>query len=204
MLLRVHGEKGTGDYTDPVVLAIINKYFGIASHNKGIIVANDLDYKLINEKEWKKIKFGDQEIVCSNLEYFDELKRGPEYEARKSKAVVPVANNNSTTSSTVWPLKRMDEVNFSPKKLLGDDPGKILEDMKLYNDEGILALSNVTESEFRYLIDKTPAIAAALMVMITSEMRKAYDAYKDMEDRKDKASKIIAEMKKNQEEKQVA
>lgn len=203
LLLRVHGEKGAGDYTDPVVLGIINKYFGIAGHNKGLIVSNDLDYKLLNEKEWKKIKFGNHEIVCSNLEYFDELKRGPEYEARKKQVQSPFRQDNQN-APTSWPLKKMDEVDFSPKKLLGDEPNKIFEDMKLYDDDGVLSLSNLTEKEFRYIIDKSPETAAALMLMVTSEMRKAYDAFKDMEDRRDKASKIIAEMKKNEEVKQVA
>jgi len=201
LLLRMHGDKGPADITDSVVMNVLNKYFGTMVHNKGILVSNDIGFSLLNEKEWKRVKLGEHEILSSNDEYWHELKRGPVFEQRKREKETKESTfrkDDVSLGGKTWPLTKLEELSFSPKKLLGENPGMIMEDMNLHESEGVIALSNMTEREFRYIIDKSPAEAAALMILISSELRRAFDAYKDLEERKDKASKIIADLKKSQ------
>ena len=87
LLVRVSGENGHGDIKDEFIEKLINKSWG-SDYNRGLLVSNEQGPLYIGR--WKKKIFKDSEgkdveFLVSNDDYFDELKRGPEYERRKAE-----------------------------------------------------------------------------------------------------------------------
>lgn len=77
------GEKGFGDISDNTFRRILNKFW--YGSNRGILISNKTDPFFLGE--WKELEIDNGEKVkVSNLDYFKELKRGPEFERRKKSA----------------------------------------------------------------------------------------------------------------------
>ncbi|TXH16547.1 MAG: hypothetical protein E6R03_05330 [Hyphomicrobiaceae bacterium] len=101
------GEKGFGDISDPMFRRIIQKFW-YGNHNRGLLISNKHDPFFLGE--WSEFDIGGGEKVkVSNLDYFKELKRGPEFERRKKsdaeakakqEAEKEARNASSTSSST--------------------------------------------------------------------------------------------------------
>jgi len=183
-----------GDIHSALFKEIIGKFFGTAPHNKGILINSAGDHLLLNHKEWCKLFIDKDEFITSNNEYFNELKRGPMYEQRKKEKEEKEKGGTTTGGKTFREVSKVQEFNFGYKHDLKVNIGTILEELTGDNSEGIVALSNLKESEVSELISK-PDVAKTLFMYVTSELRRVFDAYKHLEEKQEKASKIISELK---------
>ena len=186
-LLSWHGENGKADYHDPNFHMILEKFWGNGD-NKGILVSNDLPVLFINSKAWKTIKHDKGEFFASNDTYFNNLVRGPEFERRKrikeaEEAKVRQARFQKETQerqkqgSNTWTITNLRDINFLKKVELSEDLTRILEDFDLYSNEGLATLENLTEIEIDTLVEKSPADASSLIILLTSKFAEMYKNY---------------------------
>lgn len=189
-LLTHSGENGKADIHDPLFSKIIEKFWSMNS--KGLLVCNDLDFALINPKEWKKLDFGGGEFLSSNNTYWDKLTRGPVYEARKKEEEERKRTQTSRQfqgNSVGRGITHLRDVTLKPKEVLTEDLTNIFEDYDLWTDEGTAALCNLTAIELEDLCKRDAGTAAALLVHLTSNFDELYK-------RKERMATYIKEFKK--------
>lgn len=203
MLLHFEGENGKADIQNPFLYKMIDKFWGVAQHNRGIIIANDQDHLLINQKAWSEINTTTGKFVASNDDYFSELKRGYEFEARKKRieeqerqtrlAVAAVGRQDNVID---WPLTKLKEVPLGYKKDLSKSLEGLFEEMELWNeDDGIASLSALDEDEVKNFCYASPDLAAALIMTLALTLKGYYDEKIKITEDKDKATRHIASLK---------
>jgi predicted glutamine amidotransferase len=181
-----------GDIEDKLFQEIINKFFGSAVHNKGILINSAGNHVLLNAKEWQKLKVENEEFVTSNLDYFNELKRGYVFEQRKKEAA---ERGSMFQKRDEKEIAKVTDINFGYRHDLKVDIGTILSEVTADNTEGIVALSNLKHEEVSKLVKEKGDVAITLFMYLTTELRRCFDAYNSIEEKHEKATKMIAELK---------
>lgn len=221
MMLRVKG-----NINDEYSLQVIEKFWGVSSYSRGILVSKTEGHVLINKRDWKEVSglsdSGEGTILCSNDDYFDTLKRGPileerrkkEEEARQARLLEEreVASRASRkfpkeeqpiTANTV--LGRPDRKSllditseyFEPQYQLGKEFAGIIKDINALTDEEIELFSMMSAKEAEGFVKELPNDAVALILMLTKTNAGLVRRNKVM------AGKM-ADMKKVEEQKKVA
>lgn len=182
LLNRISGENGKGDILDPVFQRIVGKFWGVAQHNRGLLISNDLGAVYINPANWETIKDGENEFKSSNNTYFDKLTRGFEFdrlkklEEEEKKARFQNTPSYNKNSAEVFKLKSIlleDKIKLLP------NVADLLYDGDIYSYQGVDSLKNLTHLEWETFLAKAQEDdAIALLMHITDEFGKLYDAYK--------------------------
>lgn len=204
-----------GNYHSAFFKKVIDKFWGYGNVNKGLIVSNDQDELLINPTSWVTITDPDgKTFKASNDSYFKAVIRGPEYERRKKKkeeeeavarqARFKEARDNppllfgrpSSEDGDSWPVAKLKDVNLQKTVYLNDDIKNLLMDTDIWNkaEEGIAALSNLTDQEIETFVKNDNDNAVYLMVHILEH-------YNDLWKRHQRTTKYLASLKKENKEK---
>ena len=193
-----------GDYSTDIIKDVILKFWGLTS--RGLLVAAGQKPYYINVRDWKTIRAKyngeDIEFLASNDDYFNHLKRGYEHDRREdarkkkeaeervSQSTFPAANG-VLANVNPWPMAKLKDIDFSCNKDLSEDTTRFLDDFKLWDDEGMAALENMTELEIEYMVRKAPEVTADIFTYLTSTFAKVYKEKLESEEKHDRASKRI-------------
>lgn len=185
LMTRFAGEGGKGDISDPLFADIVQKYWNNGS--KGLLISNDQDPYFINMKEWVKLKHEDKEFFASNNTYFDKLQRGPEYdrvrreeeEARRrnqsgGRFPVGVGHNSGHYSRVITELKY---IPTNPREPLTKELKDMFSEYRIWEEEGMASLSNLTPVEIEGLVKDNPNDATNLIIYLTSYYTELYNRY---------------------------
>ena len=187
-LLRHVGENGPGDITDPLFQKVVTKFWGIGD-SKGLLISNDQPCFFINKKSWKELDFGKGKFWSSNDTYFDTLTRGPAFEAKKKKEEEASRKARfQSQSNEGGALTDLKNVNLKPKAVLTEDLSRIFEDYDIWTEKGMASLNNLTEHEFRHLVEKAPEEAVNLLLTLTGY-------YSDLFEKHTRAVSYLKEVK---------
>lgn len=201
---RIVGENGKADFHDPIFQAILMKYWGAAAHNRGVLIANDLDYFLINSKEWKENKTSKGSYFSSNDQYFDKLTRGFEFDRReaerkeieeKERATRKEQQDKFHTDHTKN-IVNLREVSFQKKYGEIKNINDLMTDIDVYSHSGIALLKNLTAVEIQTFIQKNEEDAIALIMHLTDEFAKLYDNHTGLTEYVQKIQKGNSENKR--------
>lgn len=202
LMSRIEGENGKGDIHDPVFGTIVQKFWGSAQHNRGCLISSDQGFVLINKSNWETIKTKDGDFLASNNTYFKDVIRGAEYERRKkekerlereAKEREEKENKNTLhnrTSKGGWPTARLKDIPLDKKYQLKSSIDHLAYDPKVWNEEGLAALSNLTGIEIEDFISKNPADAAVLFEYLSCEFSRIWSKY-------EKATKHLERLNSN-------
>lgn len=173
-LLRLQGEHGSADITDPFFQQIVSKYW--TGGSRGLLVCNDLDPVFINMKEWKELDLGRGKFMSANDTYFNNLSRGPVFEERKKAKEKEDAEKRSRFPQTSEVrrghnggiITDLKDVVIKPKPFIPENLSNTFEDYNIWSEEGMASLSQITEVDFAAFVEKSPEQAVALLVVLTS------------------------------------
>lgn len=193
---------GKGDLASPELKRLLDAFW--ITNNRGILIANDQDHMLlgtINDHQgWKtkKNKAG-QEFLTSNVDYFMNVTRGPEFSrraAQQAKAKAATASTANKTGTNVIPFAKLEDFNFKKRHgfyELGNSLVNILSDWNVYDRSGAITLGNATRDE---LIDLYANKQDCISVMdwVFSDYANMYVEMMDLEDKHDKSSKKVASL----------
>lgn len=194
-----------GKYTDPFFLKTVMKYWSGVS-NRGILVSNNQQTIFLNSSEWKNITVKDDKkeytIKVSNDDYFQKVTRGPIHEENKKKEEAARIKSNITTnpnpvsiSSKIWGITKLKDIDLQSHSPLTAELVDIMEDIDLYTDVGTANLANLRADELEGLVNAKPEAAVSLLVHVTGSFKRLHEDYLKLEDKHEKASKMIALLK---------
>jgi hypothetical protein len=181
-LNKFTGDQGKGDIHDPLFEMYVKKFWGVGGENRGLLISNDQDYKLISSDKWKTISVDSGKFLASNDSYFKDVIRGPEFERRKAaKAKEEAANPRpkfQQGNTNTWPITPIKDIDLAKTVSLKNN----LQDffnlgVDCWDEESLVALSNVTEPEFIDLANKHPEEMASMMVILTSYYKDVFERY---------------------------
>lgn len=95
---------GPGDYTDPYFQKLLDKNW-TGYQNRGILISNNLN-SLRFGNDWKTYDVGGKKWYASNDTYFNEVKRGPEFQRRKKKEEEEIAKRRAEEKSRTSAFNR--------------------------------------------------------------------------------------------------
>ena len=204
-----------GEYNSQIARDALSKFWGPATHNKGILVSNKSNPVLLNIKEWKNIKNGVDEqgeiveFYASNDSYFDKLERGFEYDRReevkkrKETERLTFRQDGDKEFDKDWPVTKLKDICFKPNEDITGELSRLMDDYDLWSDQGLASLENLTELEIHDAVRQHPKPMAQLMVYLTGSFGRLFDEYEELHEKHQKASKMIAELKAKYEPKKV-
>lgn len=168
LLIRLKGEKGFGDIEDPMLHMLIEKYWNAGS--TGLLISNEQDHLFINRKSWSDLDFDGNKFMASNNTYFNELKRGPEYDRRKKEESAKRLQEEAArrgrfqgatqSKSIISPLAA---VNLKARKLLTEELSDMFEDNNIWTAQGLASLNNMHTAELEDFVKHHPTLAVALL-----------------------------------------
>lgn len=193
MFARINGDLGKGDIQDPFVQSIIQRYW--STNSRGILISSDQEPFLLERSSWSKLVTPEGEILASNNDYFESVRRGREYDRRKKKEDEERAKASSFRTVparivgkniTSLECSRFNQVHDLSEKIVN-----ILEEVDLYSEEGLIDLANLTYNEFKAFAENIDAEDMAGFLIHIS------DAYKTLFDKLEKAEskKVLGEKK---------
>lgn len=195
------------DMTQPFFMDILEKFFGVAAHNKAVLVSNQKDDVFIGSWEYvTDISEGEAQIKVSNDTYFTTLKRGPYYEERKAKMLAEVRKKqqerSSANSKNSVALDDVDEV----LKALGyiesaydsafDDLAEIDTFSGIFSYEGISKLAFLSQTEVCSALsnmeeENREDLIYFLIDHITYNFNQLFTEYKKLQGKADKQQNFI-------------
>lgn len=210
ILSKVVGENGLGDYEDPTVQEIIEKFWSYG--NKGVLISNDLDPYFLGKNNWTVISTkeeqGGKEVTgsfyASNNEYFSVLKRGPvfdklkeerEVEEREKRLAAVRSRPTQGDSSLPDGITPLSCPAWSERFSVSDDIQDICEDSDLYNIDGYIGLANLTWEEMKALVEKSPEGCATLLFYLTDFLKSQTLALEKVQEKKKDGETVIAKLK---------
>lgn len=199
LLVRIKGEDGFGDIHDPMFVKTINKFWGSAAHNRGILISSDQEPLYLNKTCWQEISDGGQKFLASNNTYFTKLERGPEFERRKKieeeekKARFQDTSGKDQKSSTGAPVQKLKDILLNDKITLPINIKDLLHDVDVYTHQGLAELKNITAIEWEKFIESKSDIMS-LLLHLTDEFAVLHERYQ----------KLVSFQEMKREEKKVA
>lgn len=185
-----------GDYNDELCQKIINKFWGTTS--RGLIVSNYSPPLLINESGWKTTKdTNGKDIISSNDDYFNVLKRGTEYERRKAEdeakaeAERLAKTNQWRYESPSGSQRQLDFQNYRP-----DIEGltMILQDFELWDLSEMGMVAAMTSDELKKVMTEAPDSFVMLFEWFASCHHQIQLDLKEVEKKHGKATIKISEL----------
>lgn len=185
-----------GDITDPLSRTILTKFWG--PMNRGVLIASDQEPFYLGE--WKKISFGGHECPSANLDYFDEVKRGPEKE-RREKAKAALKNSSKSegmfrpfnSGVNVTPLKDIDLLTKPGVGRLSEGLAGILQDWEVYDRPGMTSLGYATQAELEDLYNHKNDCLLTMDLVFTDHAM-MYKELIEAEEKLTKQEKIIEKL----------
>lgn len=203
LLAGWNGGTGKADIHNEMFKRIVREFWP-ATSNRGIIIANDQASFIFGD--WKKMKIEDgSEVITANEEYFSTVKRGPEYsrrEAARRKAAEDRNKCTTNSSNSMIPVTNVDSFHFGVMKehfKLTSSLTKIFDDYNVWQRPGSAALAAATRDELLELYEDK-AVCIALMDHIFTDYYKMYEELLGEEEDHQRASKMIAVLKRKLEE----
>jgi len=145
LLTSMDEGEGHGYYQSPLARTILYQTWPL--NNRGIIISNDQKPLLLGN--WDKFKGYDKdgqevEIKVSNTDYFNMVKRGPEYTRRQERQKKEELKQVSTGKAIV-PLAAIDfnETSFD----LGESAKNILDDPEIWERDSAVNVAFLTQEE---------------------------------------------------------
>lgn len=186
-----------GDISQVFLRKIIRNFWP-ATGNRGVLMSND---DIFMFGDWKKTKAIDgTDIASANEEYFDRVIRGPEYERREEKLKLEEASrkkSQSASSSEAPGVTKLSDI------AMGSDPGfyelsqspcELLNDWEFYDREAAAGtLGFFTKDELEE-IAKHPKECVDVMNWVFTDYTQMYDDLLEIEEKHEKATKMIASL----------
>lgn len=189
---------GVGDIQNPFFIRMLTKFW--PHGNRGILLSSG-DAESVKIGDWKFLGEGDNRIVVSNLDYFDRVTRGPEFERRKAAEEVARAKERlekgESSSGPKKFLTSLRDFNFEEVHgffKLHESPCKILSDWEVYNRESAVNVGNFSKQELAQIVNEAPEEAVYLMEWIFSDYLNLYKENLKNEEKVQKATQRIAGM----------
>jgi hypothetical protein len=190
---------GHGDVKSKLVQNLVMKFW--STNNRGVIIANDQPSFFLGD--WKKIKIGegkDDEIVCSNDDYFDTLKRGPEFDRRRLQAEEAAkAKPKGTTVPSVRSVEKLSDYRNGTHGFysLSTSLANIVNDFELYDRVHAVSLGYATRQELEELYDQKND-CLYVMDWVFTDYANLFKEYEVLQEKHEAATKIIATLKTEQ------
>ncbi len=186
---------GKGDVHHPMFKRILEQFW--LANNRGILIVNDQAPLLLGDWKEYKPQGTDFVIKSANLEYFQNVTRGPEFSRREAAKKIQEEAERKAKGSTSTPMvTSLSNFRFEAKHrfyALKDSIVNILSDWNVYDRSGAVSLGFATRDELEELYN-SKADCIAVMDWVFSDYAKLYEEFCDLEDDKDKATKKIATM----------
>ncbi len=183
---------GKGDIHHPMFKKILEQFW--LANNRGILISNDQAPLLLGD--WKDYKPKDTDFVIksANLEYFQNVTRGPEFSRREAAKKKKEEAENKTKSNKTPMIVPLSNFRFEAKHKffqLKDSIVNILNDWNVYDRTGAVSLGFATRDELEELYaSKSDCIA--VMDWVFTDYANLYEEFMELEDDKDAATKKIA------------
>lgn len=201
LLEQLDGPNGKGDIKNPLLRKMIQANW--TGSNRGLLVSNKEGSLFIDQ--WKMIDSGQDKFLASNDEYFTTVKRGPEFarreESRKrieaERKALEEAKKGAQTGSTSREIVSIKDFTFDQKHgfyRLSESLCKVCLDWDIYEREGAIALGYATKDELKELYE-SETDCMFIMDWVFSDYATMYDEMLFLEDKHERASKMIATLK---------
>lgn len=187
LLARFKGEDGPADINDPVFQKLLNKFWGHAQHNRGILISSDQEPYYINRPNWteKKLDNG-QTFMASNDSYFTSLTRGFEFDRREKEKkeqearfqAAEAAKAPSKTDKSPS-LVRLRELLLGDQITLPLNVKELLSDINVYTPAGLAELKNITALEWEKFTE-SKADTLSMILHLTDEYSELFERYQKL------------------------
>ena len=185
---------GAGDLSNPILQKILQKFWPFS--NRGVLIANDQPSFFLGD--WKEFGVGDI-IKVANVDYFDKVQRGPEFDRRKkadeeAKAREPSSFRPFDTSGVSYGnLKDFDFTRKHDFYSLSESAVNILSDWEVYDRSSAVSVGLLKHEDLLSIYaDKTTCLT--LMDWIFTDYHQLYTEHLKLEEKHQKASNKIAEL----------
>lgn len=197
--------KGRGDIESPEMMTLLRQFWP-GTGNRGLLISSDQTPLYLGD--WKKITREGVDFLASNDDYFDACKRGPEFDRRekaeeeKKKAeAARFQAGNITTSRAVAPsagrLHELKEFTFGKKHPFFDlsaSMAHIVNDWDIYDRHSAVSLGCASVDELAELY-KSEKDCLFVMDWIFTDYYNLYQDFLKLEDKHEKATKMIASLR---------
>jgi hypothetical protein len=188
-----------GDIDDIFVQKILDKFFPMGG-NKGILIGAGQCSLIFGD--WKKKKDLDgNEFLSSNDDYFDTLKRGPEYDRREAarKAKLSTVKTKQEVERTVVPLGEFRLGHKHGFYQLEGTLRDINNDWNIFDRDTAVALGYATRDELADIYKAGEEKVVYLMDWMFAEYATLYGELLEAQEDKKKGELVIASLKKELE-----
>lgn len=197
-LARFKGANGFVDVTDPFFGAYIDGMWQ-SQYGRGVIITNHGEY-LTSYNSWHKIKDTDgNDLLTSNDDYYDLLKRGTLFDQRKKeedekrakeyKPIVPVGQPSGGKFQ-----QRLQSTPFMYELNVSQQLKEAFFDIDIYSPEGQIAMSYLDHSELVDIFKEQPEDSATLFSVLTAYLVDAYEGLSKITKKHDIATQKVAEL----------
>lgn len=199
--------KGKGDIESYHAKRFINKFW--PTGNRGLLISSDQPAVFLGD--WKKMTTDGVEWLASNDDYFDKLKRGPEFDRREKAAeeekraaaarFQATARSNLTTNpagnAASEQLRELKEFTFGKKHPffdLSSSMVNLVNDWDIYDRASAVSLGCASVDELAQLY-KSEKDCLFVMDWIFTDYYNLYQDHLKLEQKLNNATKLIATLK---------
>lgn len=210
------GEHGLGDYTDPMFMKVISKFW--SPNSKGLLFSNDLAPLRFGDGWSSYVHTGESEgdVWVSNKEYFDKITRGPIFQRmeteRKAKEaeeraaaqeIIPFGGVSSSDRSGSQPPLHTWSGNTAKDPRIIKAVNDVIDTWQLEEAEEVALLSNVSFDEWMDVIENQDKFSIAALLqrlsqhlyeVVIIECQRKDDKLDSLQGKLDRATKRIAEL----------
>lgn len=187
------------DINDPLLQKIVNRFW--MSSNRGILISSKGDKPFLIDataNPWKTIKGeGEEQFLSANDDYFTTVKRGPELARREEAAkAAKFREENSSREISKYaghtPTTAKDHGFYK----LSQSPCELLNDWEVYERSTAVGVGLFTLTELLEILEKDKDGFAVVAEWIFTDYALMYEELKSIQDKHDKATKLIATLQR--------
>lgn len=180
---------GVGDTSNEMYRQMIRKFW--PTMNRGVIISAGQPLFLLGD--WKKTTRNSIEFLASNDDYFDTVRRGPEF-SRQRAAKEKLRSEKKIGKPGMHQLADLSMFNLQGGKIIADRPKPgffklsdhvkdIVHDYNLYDRQGCVNLGHLTKHELELLHQERDA-CVTVMEWAFSDYEELYKEMIDVEEEK--------------------
>jgi len=199
---------GKAALDNPFFKRVMNRFWPSTGSNRLVLISSKQPSLFLGD--WKE--YGDEKVKVSNIDYFEKVTRGPEFERRRlreeedkkrieeqlrkereAKRGLPVVLSQSVSTTAVTRFNGLEVEKSADLFELEQTLSNFFDDWDGWDREGLVALGYATKDEIEQLYsDKKNCIIA--MDMVFTEFAKMHAEMEELKQKKFKAEKKIEEL----------
>lgn len=161
------------DLGNPFFRKTLSKFWPMTGSNRGLLISAKQDPVFLGE--WKEFGEGDHKLKVSNLDYFDKVIRGPEFERRRlreeeEKRRAEESRKKSYVIDTPSQVRKLNGIEVEGQDNLfelSETLSNIFNDWDAWDREGLASLGYATKAELEQLYASKKDCLVAMDLVFT-------------------------------------